>query len=126
MRGRWLLVLALAWCAAPWAMAQHTTAAIAQVDARAEIAAALTSYRKGLDIREALTGRDPVNVQWQIDVAVSCSKLGTHAVLAPQERRTYLQHGLQIQKDLMAQRRLPPNQDWIAWFEEQLKELNAD
>jgi hypothetical protein len=42
------------------------------------------------------------------------------------ERRTYMQRGLQIQKDLRTQRRLPPNQNWIAWFEEQLKEINAD
>ena len=79
-----------------------------------------------LKIISTEAAHDPANVQWQIDVAVSCSRLGTHAGLAPQERHTYLQRGLQIQKDLKAQRRLPPNRDWIAWFEERLKELNAD
>ncbi len=86
---------------------------------------ALASYRNGLAIGEALAKRDPANVQWQIDVAVSCAKLGTHAGMAATERRSYLKRGLKIQEDLKASNRLAPNQDWIGWFEEQLKEFDG-
>jgi tetratricopeptide (TPR) repeat protein len=41
VRGRWLWVLALVWCVARFAIAHGATAVIAEVDARAEIAAAL-------------------------------------------------------------------------------------
>ena len=41
MRGRWLWILAVVWCVARSAIAHGATAAIAEVDVRAEIAAAL-------------------------------------------------------------------------------------
>jgi len=41
MKRQWLLILALAWCVALSAMAQPAPAPIAQIDARAEVAAAL-------------------------------------------------------------------------------------
>ena len=94
--------------------------------AQGDLPAALTAYRASLGIRETLAGRDRGNVQWQIDVAVSCAKLGMHAGLAASERRTYLQRGLKIQQDLKAGGRLPPNQNWIGWFEEQLIESSGN
>ncbi|MGZ8366749.1 MAG: hypothetical protein ACXW37_10260 [Nitrospira sp.] len=51
---------------------------------------ALAAYRRGLAIRDALAARDSANVQWQIDVAVSCAKFGTHTGLTEHERRNYL------------------------------------
>ncbi|MGE0645457.1 MAG: DUF4062 domain-containing protein [Nitrospira sp.] len=86
---------------------------------------ALTSFRKGLAIREGLAARDPANAQWQVDVAVSCAKLGTYTGLAGSERRSYLQRGLKIQQDLSNTNRLAPNQNWIGWFEERLAELDG-
>jgi len=85
--------------------------------------AALTAYRASLAIRETLAKRDPGNSQWQTDVAVSCSKLGTHAGLTTHERRNYLHRGLQIQEDLKTRGRLAPNQNWIPWFKNQLEKL---
>ncbi len=84
---------------------------------------ALTAYRKGLAIGEALAARDPANTQWQNDVAVSCAKLGTHAGITADERRSYLQRGLKIQQNLKTSGRLAPNQDWIGWFTERLNEI---
>ena len=72
---------------------------------------ALASYRKGLAIREGLAALDPTNVQWQIDVAVSCAKFGTQTGLTQPERRSYLQRGLQIQQALSASDRLAPNSE---------------
>jgi len=85
---------------------------------------ALAAYRKGLAIADGLAARDPANVQWQIDVAVSCAKLGTHAELTESERQNYLRRGLEIQQELNTSNRLAPNQNWISWFEEQLKEFD--
>jgi hypothetical protein len=44
---------------------------------------ALAAYQAGLAIGEDLAKRDPANTQWQVDVAVSCSKLGTMDQLLP-------------------------------------------
>ena len=44
--------------------------------ARNDLDGVIDANRKSLTIREALAARAPANVQWQIDVAVSCSKLG--------------------------------------------------
>jgi hypothetical protein len=41
------------------------------------------------------------------------------------ERRSYLQRGFKIQQDLKTSGRLAPNQDWIGWFTERLKELDG-
>lgn len=86
---------------------------------------ALAAYRKGLAIRDALAARDPANVQWQIDVAVSCAKFGMHTDLPEPERKNYLWRGLEIQQELNASNRLAPNQNWIGWFEDQLKEFDT-
>jgi hypothetical protein len=93
--------------------------------AHGDLPAALTSYRASLAIRERLAKADPANVQWQIDVAVSCSKLGLHSSLSTDERRGYLQRGLEIQQLLKTSGRLPPNQDWTGWFDKRLKELSG-
>ena len=94
--------------------------------AQGDLAGALVAYRKSLAIAETLAAHDAANVQWQIDVAISCSKLGTHAGMAVDERRGYLRRGLEIQQGLKARGRLPPNQDWIGWFEEQLAGLDRE
>ena len=85
---------------------------------------ALAAYRKGLAIAEALAARDPANAQWQIDVAVLCSKLGM-----PEQgqdvdaRRGYLLRGRDILMQLKEAGRLMPNQDWIGWFDARIAEL---
>jgi tetratricopeptide (TPR) repeat protein len=37
----------------------------------------LAAYQAGLVIAEGLAKRDPANTQWQVDIAVSCGKLGS-------------------------------------------------
>jgi hypothetical protein len=94
--------------------------------AQGDLEGALAAYSKSLDIRETLAGRDAANVQWQIDIAVSCAKLGLHAGVPADERRGYLRRGLEIQQNLKVNSRLPPSQDWTAWFEERLQELDKE
>lgn len=125
MKRYWLWAFALAWCVAFSAMAQPATGAIAQVDVRAK-AAALATYRKSFAIRETLAARDAANVQWQIDVAASCSNRGMHASLSTAEQSGYLWCGLEILQGLKVLDRLPPNQDWTGWFEVSLQELDSD
>ncbi|MDD5320241.1 MAG: DUF4062 domain-containing protein [Methylococcales bacterium] len=93
--------------------------------AQGDLAGALAAYRDSLAIAEKLAARDAANVQWQIDLAVSYSKLGTQAALTPEEKRAYLKQGLAIQKRLQNEGRLPPNQNWITWFEEKLTEQDG-
>ena len=83
---------------------------------------ALDAYRKSLAIRDPLAGRDPPNTQWQVDLAVSCSKPGAFSGL---ERRDFLVRGLKILPALRQADRLLPNQDRTGWFESALKELDA-
>jgi len=83
---------------------------------------ALDAYRKRLAIRDTLAGRDPPNTQWQVDLAVSCSKPGAFSGL---ERRDFLVRGLKILPALRQADRLLPNQDRTGWFESALKELDA-
>jgi tetratricopeptide (TPR) repeat protein len=88
---------------------------------------ALAAYRKGLAIAEALAGRDPANTQWQTDVVVLCAKLGTLAHAQNAEmRRDSLLRGRGILLELKAEGRLLPNQDWIAWFDDQLSQMLPD
>ena len=74
---------------------------------------------------EAWDDRESANVQWQIDVAVSCAKLGDHVDMPADERRRYLRRGLDVEKSLKASDRLPSNQGSVSWFEERLQELEA-
>lgn len=73
-----------------------------------------------------LAARDPANTQWQVDVAVSCAKLGGMEQLDKTERRAYLQRGLDILMALKASGRLLPNQDWTALFNDKLAALDGD
>ncbi|MGH9436561.1 MAG: TIR domain-containing protein [Terriglobia bacterium] len=92
--------------------------------AQGDGAGALKAYRASLSIREALAARDPANTQWQRDLSVSCAKLG---VLAHGQdidlRRRHLTRGRQILVDLNSVGRLMASQDWIPWFDDQLKKL---
>lgn len=92
-----------------------------------DLKAAMQSFRRGLAIAEALAGRDPANTQWQTDVVVSCAKLGrlAHAQNAKM-RRDYLLRGHGSLLELKAGGRLLPNQDWIAWFDDQLSQMLPD
>ena len=87
---------------------------------------ALVAYRKSLAIRETLTARDPDNTQWLIDIAMSCAKLGKHTEVPKNERRTYLQRGLEILKALRSKDRLLHNQDMTKGFEEALQALSEE
>jgi predicted negative regulator of RcsB-dependent stress response len=89
-------------------------------------AAALLSYQASLHIHEALAARDPANVQWQLDVVVSCANLGDLEVLPMDARRGYLRRGQTVLEALAAAKRLPPNQDWRPWFEDQLRQLGSN
>jgi predicted negative regulator of RcsB-dependent stress response len=83
--------------------------------------AALAAFRKALAIRETLAARDPANTQWQTDVVASCAKLGTlNHGQSLQTRRGYLLRGQALLLRLKSEGRLPPNQDWSAWFAERL------
>ena len=93
--------------------------------AQGDLAGALAAFRDDLAIAEKLAARDAANVQWQIDLAVSFGKLGTQAVLTREERQAYLKQGLAILKQLQDEGRLPPNQNWITWIEEELTEQDA-
>ena len=58
---------------------------------------ALSSYRHGLVIAEALAKRDPGNAGWQRDLAVSYHKIGSlEAIDNPNEARELLEKGRAI------------------------------
>lgn len=88
---------------------------------------ALAAYRQSHEIFEALAARDPANTEWQVDVAVSCGKLGTleHGQNV-EVRRAYLLRGKTILARLKSADRLMANQDWTEWFAEQLQQLPPD
>ena len=64
--------------------------------------AALASYRAGLAIREGLAKRDPNNSEWQRDLSVSWSNLGSFAV----ERKDWAEARAAFAKDLAIAERL--------------------
>ena len=110
---------------------QHDLSSIHQkvgdvLSAQGDHKGALLAYRQGFRISEALSARDPTSTQWQSNVAVFCSRLGTldHGVQLD-ERRAFLVRGKQILMMLKKQGRLPPSQDWTAWFEQELSKLPA-
>jgi len=78
-----------------------------------------------LTIAKKLVAPDAVIVQWQIDLAVSYCKLGTHVVLTSEERRVYLKQGFAILNRLQNEGHLPPNQNWSNRFEEVLTGQDA-
>ena len=68
--------------------------------------------------------RDPANTQWQVDVAVSCAKLGSmEALLTVQARKDYLNRGCEILLSLKRTGKLHANQDWTGWFDQAIREL---
>jgi tetratricopeptide (TPR) repeat protein len=86
---------------------------------------ALAAYQAGLEIAEGLAKRDPENTGWQVDVAVSCSNLGSlDSLLLIQERQGYLSKGLNLLTTLKQAGRLHANQDWTGWFDNALRSLN--
>ncbi|MCS5694373.1 hypothetical protein NZK33_20685, partial [Cyanobium sp. FGCU-6] len=77
-----------------------------------------------LRIREGLAKRDPANTQWQVDLAVSCAKLGSlESILTIQQRKEYLSRGLSLLTALKQAGRLHANQDWTGWFDTALSSL---
>ena len=86
---------------------------------------ALAAYQAGLAIAEGLAKLDPANTGWQVDVAVSCSKLGSlDSFVAMQQRKEYLSRGLKLLSALKQAGRLHANQDWSDWFDNALRSLN--
>ncbi|MFM7514098.1 MAG: NB-ARC domain-containing protein, partial [Cyanobium sp.] len=85
---------------------------------------ALAAYQAGLRIAEGLAKRDPANTQWQVDLAVSCAKLGSLNSLLPiHTRKEHLLRGRAILQALKSSGRLHPNQDSISWFDRALAGL---
>ncbi len=92
--------------------------------AQGDGAGALAAYQAGLTIREGLAKRDPANTQRQVDVAVSCAKLGSlESLLSIQERREHLSRGLALLLEIRQAGKLYANQDWTGWFEQALNSL---
>ncbi|MFN9646362.1 MAG: hypothetical protein ACK6BG_14860 [Cyanobacteriota bacterium] len=89
-------------------------------------AGALAAFQASLAIAEGLAKRDPANTQWQVDLAISCSKLGTvERLLDVSTRRAHLQRGLDILLTLKQSGRLHANQDFTPWFEAKIQKLNG-
>jgi hypothetical protein len=85
---------------------------------------ALAAYQASLAITEGLAKRDPANTQWQVDVAVSCARLGSlNSILLIQERQEYLSRGLMLLIELKQAGKMHANQDWTDWFENALSSL---
>ena len=86
--------------------------------------AALNAYQAVLATNEDLAKRDPANTGWQVDVAVSCAKLGSlDSLVAMQQRKEYLSRGLKLLSALKQAGKLPANQDWTGWFDSALRSL---
>ncbi len=95
--------------------------------AQGDGAGALQAYRASLAIRETLAARDPANAQWQVDLAVSCAKLGTLPHLQTTDtRRSHLLRGKDILVNLDSAGRLMPSQNWISWFDAEIAKLEAE
>ncbi len=88
--------------------------------------ATLAAFQAILTLAEALPKRDPANTQWQVDVAMSCSKEASADQLLPVfTRRAYLQRGREILVALKYAGRQHSNQDLTAWFEEQIQRMDG-
>jgi hypothetical protein len=85
---------------------------------------ALAAFQAALAIAEGLAKRDPANTEWQVDVAISCSRLGSLNPLLPiYTRKEYLLRGRAILLALKQSGRLLPNQDSTPWFDRALASL---
>ncbi len=89
-----------------------------------DLPAALESFRAAMEIAEALAVSDASNAQWQVDVAVCSARVGTHIDVPRDERRSLLSKGFETLERLHRDGRLPPSQDWRAWFQQRLAETN--
>ena len=94
--------------------------------ARGDLPSALSSYSKGLEIREKLAERDPANRQWKTDLVLSLWRVAS--VLeqqgAPQKREAGVnyQRALEILRPLAIENRLTAEQKtWISRLEARLK-----
>ena len=94
--------------------------------AQRDLPSALSSYSKGLEIREKLAARDPANRQWKTDLVLSLWRVAS--VLeqqgAPQKREAGVnyQRALEILRPLAIENRLTAEQKtWISRLEARLK-----
>jgi hypothetical protein len=78
--------------------------------AQGDLAAALTSYRASLAIRERLAQADPGNAGWQRDLVVSCVKISEND---PSGARASLLRALDVARALEASGRLAPVDAWM-------------
>lgn len=87
-------------------------------------AAAIMAYKAALHLAEQRLAHDPAGPQRQTDVALSCARLGRlDRGQSVEARRGHLLRGRDILLTLKAAGRLLPNQDWIAWFDDELARL---
>ncbi len=85
---------------------------------------ALSAHLAQLAIRESLAKRDPENTQWQVDVAISCAKLGSiDSLISMQYRKEYLCRGPELLLGLKQAGRFHANQDWMRWLDNALCSL---
>ena len=93
--------------------------------AQGDLPAALAAFQAGMAICQSLAARDPDNVQWQLDLVVSLSKLVAPELASREQARQRLRDGLARLEALHAAQRLPPSQDWRHWFKERLQKLDG-
>jgi hypothetical protein len=92
--------------------------------AQGDDAGALAAYEAGLSIAAGMAQRDPANTEWQVDVAASCSKLGSlDSVLQFSTRKEYLCRGREILLALKRSERLYASKDFIGWFDQAIQKL---
>ena len=99
--------------------------------AQGDLPSALSSYSKGLEIREKLAARDPANRQWKTDLVLSLWRVAS--VLeqqgAPQKREAGLnyQRALELLRALAVENRLTAEQKtWISQLEARLKAITEE
>ena len=85
---------------------------------------ALSAYLAGLAISESLAKRDPANTQWQVDVAISCAKLGSlDSLMSMQLQKEYLCRGPELLLGIKQAVRLHAKQGWTSCFDNALRSL---
>ena len=78
------------------------------------------------ETNEGLVQRDPANMEWQVDVAISCFIFGSlDSLQIFQQRREYLAKGLNLLTALKQAGRLHANKDWTGWFNNSLRSLKS-
>ncbi len=97
--------------------------------AQGDLDGALVEFRASFEIAKRLAEQDPGNASWQLDLAVSCWRVA-HAVDATTAGRSeavaQMKLGARILRDLDEAGRLaPPQQPWLARFENALEGMVA-